>query len=128
MSVTIGWLDASQTIMVYTFIGSWTWEELYPIYEEALRQEAAVPHHVDVICDMSRSGRIPGNVLTQLVTIGDRQPPNVGLTIFVTTDPFARSLHGLITRVKPSFRQIFGIAPSMAAAVEQIAERSRKPT
>ena len=83
MPVKVSWEDDAKRIMRYTIEGNWTWDEFYPEYHRALALEKAVFHRVDVIVDISNTGRLPMNILAHVRTFADEMPPNVELVVVV---------------------------------------------
>ncbi len=122
MPVRIHWFDADQTIVYYTFEGKWTWDELYPVYYEAIAMEKAAPHRVDVILDFLRSDGVPGGALTHLKNISDKQPENIGLSIFVTENRFLNALYSTGAKFYKNIGRYFRLAPSMDEAIRMIAQ------
>src|SRR5688500_12595515 len=98
MSVRAYWQDEGKTLVRYDFEGAWTWSELYAAYYEAIAMERSVEHRVDVILDMTTSGPIPANALLHLKNFSEKQPPNIGLSIIVTSSQFVRSLYQVGTK------------------------------
>lgn len=121
MAVTSGWYDDEQTIMLYTFTGAWTWEELYPAYQQAIQMENSVPYRVYVILDMRQSRRIPPAALTHLKSITDHQPDNLGVSVFVTTDRFSHALYEMGSKLYSRIRDYFEVAATLEDALAIIA-------
>ncbi|MGJ3237406.1 MAG: hypothetical protein ACFE0Q_01745 [Anaerolineae bacterium] len=117
MPVTVHWLDETKKdILQYDFEGNWTWDDFYPVYEEALRMEKAQPHRVDVIMDFRRNLSIPPNALTHIKGITDRQPDNIGLSIFVTTNRFISVMFNAAVKFYPKTKRYFVVVPTMEDA------------
>lgn len=116
MAVRVYWLDEAKTLVQYDFVGDWTWEEFYPVLEEALVMEHSVPHRVDVICDFRSAGALPQNPLAHIKTITDRMPPNIGLSIFVTTNRFFNLMYDTAVRFYPKTKRFFVVASTMEEA------------
>jgi len=117
MPVKAYWLDESKKdIVQYDFEGKWTWDEFYPIYEEALRMEKAQPHRVDVILDFQRSGKVPPNALTHIKGITDKQPDNIGLSIFVTQNRFFNVMYDVAIKFYPKTKRYFVISETIEEA------------
>ena len=93
MPIRVYWVDTEQTILRYDFEGRWTWDEFYPAYYEAIAMENAVSHRVDIILDMRTSHMIPANALLHMKNFSEKQPPNVGLSVFVTSNAFVIALY-----------------------------------
>lgn len=93
MPIRIYWEDSDQTIIRYVFEGRWTWDELYGVYYQAIEMENSVTQRVDIILDMRTSGFIPANALLHMKNFSEKQPPNVGISIFVTSNAFVAALY-----------------------------------
>lgn len=109
MTVRAYWLDEEKTVVQYDFEGSWTWEEFYPAFEEALAMETSVKHRVDVICDFRKVEGLPPSALTHLKNITDKQPENIGLSIFVTTNRFFNLMYETALKFYPKTKRYFVI-------------------
>jgi len=126
MSVRAYWQDETKTIVRYDFDGEWDWNELYTAYYEAIAMEKSVEHRVDVILDMRRGGRIPGNVLLHVKNFSDRQPPNIGLSVIVTENAFVHSLYKVGAKFYSKIGYYFRVATTLEAADSMIAtDRAR---
>ena len=128
MPVRIFWLDESEKdVLQYEFTGKWTWDEFFPVFEEALALESSQPHRVDVILDFQQSSNIPPNALTHIKSITDKQPDNIGLSIFVTSNRFFQVMHDMAVRIYPATKQYFVIVKTMQDAHDTImADRAEK--
>lgn len=130
MGVSAYWLDDNlKDIVQYDFEGPWTWEDLYPVLDKALEMEKEQPHRVDVILNFTNSNVIPSNALVHVKNIIDKQPDNIGLSIFVTSNRFFTVMYNMATKIHPKFQQYFIIVNSFEAAHDLIKtdrETSRK--
>jgi hypothetical protein len=116
MPVRVYWLNESKTLIQYDFVGDWTWEEFYPVLEEALVMEISVGHRVDAICDFRSTTALPQNALANIKTITDKAPPNIGLSVFVTTNRFFNLMYDTAVRFYPKTKRFFVVASSMEEA------------
>jgi hypothetical protein len=121
MPVTVFWEDPEKTVVRYDFQGSWTWDELYAVYYEAIGMEKSVTHRVDVILDMSTSSRIPGNAILHVKNLAEKQPSNMGISVFVTRNPFIVSMYNMAVRVYGKVAFYFRIAKTLDEAHAMIA-------
>jgi hypothetical protein len=121
MPIQVFWEDDAQTIFRYNFESTWTWDELYTAYYQAIAMEKSVAHRVDVILDMRNSGRVPANALLHIKNISEKQPPNIGLSIFVTTNAFIGSMYTMAARVYGKVAHYFHIAKMPEEALGMIA-------
>jgi hypothetical protein len=127
MPVQVRWYDEAQTIVLYEIQGNWTWDELYPEYTRAIQMEKSVPHRVDVLIDMRRSGRLPLNVLTHMKRFSDHQPYNIGLSIVITESQFVRALYQAGCKFYSGIGRYFAVAPSPEEALAMIAAARSEP-
>lgn len=120
MPVDIQWVNVEKTILQYTLSGNWTWSELFPKYEEAIRMEESVSHMVDIIIDLRSSGAVPSNTLSHMRSIANKQPPNVGISVLVTRAHMVEALFRLAKQVNPKIKQYFEIVTDLDAAYQVI--------
>jgi hypothetical protein len=122
MPVRVYWEDEPQTIVRYDFDGPWTWDDLYPAYYQAIQMERSVEYRVDVILDLRHSGRMPANVLLHIKNISEKQPPNLGLSVFVTTNTFMHSLYQTGIRFYNKIGYYFRMVKTLDEAHSMIAQ------
>ncbi len=125
MPVRVYWEDTDQTIVRYDFEGRWTWDELFPAYYQAIAMENAMPHRVDVILDMRKSQMIPANALLHMKNFSEKQPPNVGLSIFVTSNAFIISLYNTAIKFYAKIAFYFRLVKTLDEAHAMIADARR---
>lgn len=86
MSVHVQWDNEEQTIILWSFVGRWTWGE----YEDALNAASAlldqVEHTVDYIYDVRRMNILPPDVVTRFKAKYLKQPPKTGRFVAVGVD------------------------------------------
>lgn len=122
MSVRVVWDNDQKTIVRYVFEGKWTWDELYPAYNQAIEMEKAQPHRVHAILDMRKAIGVPANVLTHLKHISDKQPDNIGLSIVVTSSSFVHSLYQIAIKFYNKIDYYFRVAETLDEAYKMIAK------
>jgi len=125
LPIRVYWEDADQTIVRYDFEGKWTWDELYTAYYEAIAMETSVTQRVDIILDMRKSGAIPTNALLHMKNFSEKQPPNVGLSIFVTTNAFVTALYGTAIKFYAKIAFYFRLVKTLEQAHAMIADVRR---
>jgi hypothetical protein len=131
MAIQVYWEDDSKTIVRYDFEGTWTWDDLYKVFYQALAMETSVSHRVDVILDMRQSGRIPHNALTHIKNISDKEPPNIGLSVFVTSNRFLISLYNVGIKFYNKIGYYFRLTSTIEEAhalIAQDRELQRQPS
>ena len=125
MPIHVYWEDANQTIVRYDFEGRWTWDELYTAYYQAIAMENSVTQRVDIILDMRTSAFIPANALLHMKNLSEKQPPNVGLSVFVTTNAFVTSLYNTAIKFYAKIAFYFRLVKTLDQAHTMIADTRR---
>ena len=125
MPIRVYWEDADQTIVRYDFEGRWTWDELYAAYYEAIAMEHSVAQRVDIILDMRTSGIIPANALLHMKNFSEKQPPNVGISIFVTSNAFVTSLYNTAIKFYAKIAFYFRLVKTLDQAHAMIVDTRR---
>ncbi len=120
MPVRVSWFDEPQQIILYELEGVWTWDDFYPVYEKAIQMETAKTGRVDVILDMRQNKTVPANALMHIKGIADRQPPNMGISVMVTSNRVIESLYNIGIRLYPSLDTYFDVTPSLEGALQII--------
>jgi hypothetical protein len=125
MAVVTGWYDAEESIYFWQFNGTWTWEEVAPLFAQSIIDQAAKPHRVDAIVD---ANHIPANVpdiITQARKLIQQTPPNYRLTVIVTNDSLRIMIDMVIDALRlMGRRNILAVARDMDEAL-QIIRNSR---
>lgn len=125
MPVRVYWVNDEQTILRYDFEGVWTWEDFYPVYEQAIQMETSVTHRVDIIINMLDSKSIPGNALSHMKSMTDKLPENVGMGVFITRNRFVNILYDSGARFYPKIRDTFVIVSSLEEAMSLITDAQK---
>lgn len=126
MPIRVYWEDEKQALVRYDFEGRWTWDELYTAYYQAIAMENSVSHRVDIILDMRKSGFIPANALLHMKNFSDKQPPNVGLSIFVTPNAFVSALYSTAIRFYAKIGFYFRLVKTLDQAYTMIEDAHRE--
>jgi hypothetical protein len=127
MPVSIRWEDDDKTVMRYTIQGRWTWEELYPCFEEGIEMAKSVSHRFDVIIDFSQTSHLPGNAITHLRGIAERQVGNMGVGIFVTSSRVLLAIFQVAVKVYPKIAHYFRMVATEAEAYALIEQARHNP-
>ena len=122
MAVKVYWENDEKTIIRYDFEGHWTWDDLYPEYDRAIKMEKSVDHCVDVILDMRESQSIPLSAITHVRSIAGKQPDNVGLSVLVTTNRAILTLYNVGMKIDKNIAKYFAAASTIEEAYALIAE------
>jgi len=116
MLITVNWNNPEKTCIYYHFVGQWTWDEFDAVYSEVYAMLDTVSHPVHAIVDLRESHLLPYDTLTQMRRLTFQQHPNGGITIFITENPFARSLFNILTGVLSQAKEIFRIVNTVDKA------------
>ena len=107
MAVSLEWYDNRERILIFTFAGKWTWEELQPVVERSRQMTMATQHGqlVHTIVDMRNAAlHIPAGVLLNMKSIAENQTPKSGITVLVTED---RGIHMLFNTLMSGLRAAY---------------------
>jgi hypothetical protein len=82
MTILVEWDNPQQTIIRYTYISPWYWEDYYNANCQASKMLASVGHCVDVLFDFRRSPVIPqGGFGHFRRTLHETRPLNMGRVV-----------------------------------------------
>lgn len=101
-SVTLAWDNEQKTILRYTFLGDWTWDEYLERLNEGRVLMAEVEHPVCVLNDMQRMGKLPPNFASTAKSVIASRPKNTGLAIFLTTNAFFKVMYRVLAQLIPN--------------------------
>ncbi len=65
MSIHVNWDNADETILLWTFVGRWTWGEYDDAFKQANAMLDAVDHGVDFLYDVREMSILPPDLITQ---------------------------------------------------------------
>ena len=84
MGIQIAWADETQTVILETFQGNWTWEEFYDMSQQAFTMIRSVNHIVHIFSDFRNSGTLPvGGAITHAGNVLTDMPANWGLLVII---------------------------------------------
>jgi len=125
MPVRVRWYDDTQTTVLYEFSGKWTWNEFYPVYQQAYEMITSVEHIVHSISmptDDEARGHVPVGALTHIPSIIRKTPSNGGIAAVITQGRFWRTMDGVIGKMLPAYRNNVAFVASLEEALARIAE------
>ena len=97
MSVHVQWDNEDRTIILWSFVGRWTWGE----YEDALAATASmldtVDHQVDYIYDVRLMSILPPDVVTRFKAKYLKLPEKTGRFVAVGVDDYLRLVWNTFT-------------------------------
>ncbi len=102
MSITVQWDKDENTIICFTYAGSWEIEEFFDATAQSEAMMATVDHTVDVILDMRNCSLLPRNFIFALKKTVPATRPNMGLFVLVGASPvitvFSKQIGRLLSR------------------------------
>jgi len=128
MSVEITWIDEEKTIMKYDMIGTWSWDDFYPVYDRAIVEEKAQNHTVYIVVDLRQSKSMPPNMLTHVKNISDHQPDNVGVNVIISNNRFIKMMFDIAVRMHSKIAHYFQIAHTLDDAIGLIQTAKQRET
>ncbi len=63
MNITVEWANLEHTLLIYTFMEEWGWDDYYTATDQGRAMISAQSHPVDVIFDFSASRIVPTGAL-----------------------------------------------------------------
>jgi hypothetical protein len=90
MPVDFAWNEPEQKIMHYTFVGKWSWDQVYDVFQASWAEAAQLDHIVDSISDMTQASSVPPSAMTHVRSLGQKRPLNTGVMIIVGANNYVR--------------------------------------
>jgi adenosylcobinamide amidohydrolase len=121
MSIRVEWDNEARTIVHYSFLGGWTWDELYQSIEVGENMAKDSTARVHAILDMREGNGLPGgSFLTPAArnhaqNLANRMHPERGHIMVVGASPIMRSMYLM-------FRSLFGDKAGGVEFVQTIEE------
>lgn len=99
MSITVTW--STPSVVLLQFAPGWTWSDLYAAIKQADTLIASVEHTVHLVIDLTRAGRIPGDLVQVAgdVFASGTARPNEGQRVVVGAGPLIRAGYSALARV-----------------------------
>ena len=124
MGVHVTWDNDEKTAIRYDLAGRWTWDEFFPVYQQATQMIAPLEYKVEFIVNLAdevtQKGFVPPNLLSRLSDLNKHQPPNVGAT-YVVGVPFLKVLYNVAVKVYPVMAERYVYVTSLEEARQLIA-------
>lgn len=101
MTIHIAWYDDQQTIVLQTFDGEFSLDELSKVAVESASMIRSVSHTVDLIVDFRKVNFKNANLLGAMRTVDRKTPDNQGCVVLVGVNPYLRRMMGMAKMVAP---------------------------
>lgn len=103
MPIHVNWDNDEKTIVRYTFVGKWDWNDFWEAAKASTELSNTVPHQtVDVIGDLSQTHMMPARGLKHLQNVTKLRPANRGVVYFYGANRFVRQLTDALIRMSPN--------------------------
>ncbi len=99
MAITVAWDSEQHTIVRFTFIGRWDWNDFYNASAQSHELIEQVSHNVDLLIDLRNSQMLPENMLSHLNRLPQIAHPNTGAVVIVGANKVMQALSDLYVRV-----------------------------
>jgi hypothetical protein len=118
MAIALDWDDESRTTFLQQFVGSWTWQELYDVWEQTDQIMADVPYEVDFILDFTEGSILPEYFFSNLRVMGNlNAATRVGVRVVVGSSSMLERFWEVFQRAYPKAASTFNI--QMAGSLEE---------
>lgn len=129
MAIVLRWESFEDGIIYWGFEGYWTWTEYFKSIPEMLELASTSSHsRIDIICDLSRSKRIPMDII-QNVQLGspksEEEAQAWGLTVVIGGNSFIQTIYTLLCRLRPLIAEHYRLGDSHENALSMIAEHRK---
>lgn len=99
MSVQVEWDNEARTIILWTFVGRWTWGEYDEAREQAIAMIQTGDQPVDFLYDVRQMSIIPADLITRFKARYLDRPKSARLYLVVGTDEYLQILWNTFTRL-----------------------------
>jgi len=103
MPITVDWADPEHSILIYSFVSNWTWDDYDRANLVTHDLIVSVSHEVALICDFSASTGIPPRVLSHIGrSLRQKRPANLNQIIAVGVNGLLRNLADVLRTLYPA--------------------------
>lgn len=128
MPVEFCWHDEQETIAIYTFSGSWFWDEFERVDRPLWEMFHKNPRRIDIVADFTRINNFPLGLPPTMHRVGSRtESVKRGLVILVDAPRIAKILFAIFRRTYPGAASVYRIVPTLDQALA-IIEEARQHT
>ena len=120
VSVSIELANPARTLVRFSLIGEWTWEEYARAREEFRKVYDRGAGRVDLIVDLSTSVTVPINALSHTRQALSHAHPRLG-DVVIVGDDYLRVLLTVFQKMHPGLGGRMAYAPSLDEARQRLA-------
>ena len=118
MPVTLHTYTDDKTILIYTCTGDWTWVEFGAVDTSVWQQFHQSATRIDLIIDLSQSGKIPSGIEDVLHRVGQRQTSyQHALGLFVDAPLSLQIMVRAFKRMYPARKRDYLFADKLETAI-----------
>ncbi|MCU0511545.1 MAG: hypothetical protein MUE40_03150 [Anaerolineae bacterium] len=93
MAISVGWYDGAQTILIWRFGESWTWDEYYAALEQTNQVLRRCSQPVALIVDTREARSFPRGLLTHAANGIETRQEGIWLAVVVIGHPVLRAIY-----------------------------------
>lgn len=101
MAITVSWHNPSQTVILWEFSSTWTWDDFYSSVDRTNRMLAQVIHQVAVIVDTRAMQSFPRGVMTPAINVVMARPANASMVVVLIENAALRVLFNSFMHMIP---------------------------
>lgn len=128
MTIHIAWHDDLKTIILQTFDGEFSLDELSKVAVESAAMVRSVPHTVDQIIDFRKVNFKNANLIGAMRTVDRKTPDNQGCVVLVGVNPYLARMLGMAKRIAPRSSANLQIAQSIEDAASLLMRLRGNPS
>lgn len=117
MPITVRWADVEQSIIVYDYLGSWTWDDLYNAIRTVEEWTNDKQRVVPIIHNLTNGRMIPKDALFHSQRLVG-QLPEGAVAVVVGAGTFARIIIETLRHLNRGFDEQYKTANTLEEAVE----------
>lgn len=128
MTIHIAWYDDLKTIILQTFDGDFSLDELSKVAVESAAMVRSVAHTVDQVIDFRKVNFKNANLIGAMRTVDRKTPDNQGCVVLVGVNPYLARMLGMAKRIAPRSSANLQIAQSIEDAVSLLMRLRGNPS
>jgi hypothetical protein len=99
MPVQISWFNDEKTVVVYKFLGKWTWTDYHNAIREAYELVKDLSYTVNMVLDFEQSTVLPSNALSNFGASAKTPPRDFDFCVIVTSSRFIEAIVSMFRKV-----------------------------
>ena len=123
MGIQLNWLNSDERVLVLTYEGQWSWDEMYAVADQAAALTVQKPYIVPRIIDFSKSAPPPLQSFVNARNVLNSLPSNTGTIYMVGGSQLIAILVSTFSKTYPSLAKHLVMASSYEQAIEMINRR-----